>query len=73
MAIFKKGKEFIGKKVGMAGDQLSGEDMAAELSKALGQPVTYNKIQPQCLEVLVFPEPMIWVICSSSMMSLKKK
>ena len=53
--IFKKGKEFIGKKVGLAGDQLSGEDMAAELSKALGQPVTYNKIPASVFRSFGFP------------------
>ena len=34
--IFKKGKEFIGKKVGLAGEQLSGDEMAAELKQGIG-------------------------------------
>jgi uncharacterized protein YbjT (DUF2867 family) len=53
--IFKKGKEFIGKKVGLAGGQLSGEEMASELGKALGQPVTYNKIPASVYRSFGFP------------------
>ncbi len=53
--IFKKGKEFIGKKVGLAGGQLTGEDMAAELSKALGQPVSYNKVPASVYRSFGFP------------------
>jgi hypothetical protein len=53
--IFKKGKEFIGKKVGLAGGQLTGEEMASELSKALGQPVSYNKIPASVYRSFGFP------------------
>jgi uncharacterized protein YbjT (DUF2867 family) len=53
--IFKKGKEFIGKKVGLAGGQLSGEEMASELTKALGQPVIYNKIPASVYRSFGFP------------------
>lgn len=53
--IFKKRKEFIGKKVGLAGGQLTGEEMASELSKALGQPVSYNKIPASVYRSLGFP------------------
>ena len=42
--IFKKGQELIGKKVGVAGEQLTGQQMADSLSKALKQPVVYNKV-----------------------------
>jgi uncharacterized protein YbjT (DUF2867 family) len=53
--IFKKGKEFIGKKVGLAGGQLSGEEMASELTNALGQPVIYNKIPASVYRSFGFP------------------
>ena len=53
--IFKKGTAFVGKKVGLAGGQLSGEEMADELSKALGQPVTYNKIPASVYRSFGFP------------------
>ena len=37
--IFKKGPEMIGKTVGIAGDQLTGDEMADALTKAIGQQV----------------------------------
>ena len=53
--IFKRGDEFIGKTVGIAGEHLTGAQMAAELSKALGQTVTYNVITPEAYRALGFP------------------
>src|SRR6266487_6992191 len=44
--IFKRGEEMINKKVGVAGEALTGKEMADALSKALGEPVVYNKISP---------------------------
>jgi hypothetical protein len=35
--IFKKGRELIGKTVGVSGEQLTGSQMAAALTRALGQ------------------------------------
>jgi uncharacterized protein YbjT (DUF2867 family) len=40
--IFAAGSEYIGKTVGIAGGHLSGQEMAAGLSKALGKEVRYN-------------------------------
>ncbi|MDO3526389.1 NmrA/HSCARG family protein [Ralstonia pseudosolanacearum] len=40
--IFKRGSDYIGKTVGIAGEHLTGEEMAAAFSKALGQAVRYN-------------------------------
>ena len=53
--IFKRGNEFIGKKVGLAGGQLTGKEMADGLSKALGQPVIYNKIPASVYRSFGFP------------------
>jgi uncharacterized protein YbjT (DUF2867 family) len=53
--IFKKGQELIGKKVGIAGEHLSGKEMAAALSKALGQEVTYNAVPPDVYRSFGFP------------------
>ncbi len=53
--IFKKGKELIGQRVGIAGEQLSGNEMAAALSKALGEPVIYNKIPAAVYRSFGFP------------------
>ena len=53
--IFKKGKEMIGKRVGIAGGQLTCAEMAKELSKALGEEVTYNEITPEQYRGFGFP------------------
>jgi uncharacterized protein YbjT (DUF2867 family) len=53
--IFKAGTAFIGKKVGLAGDKISGEEMAAALTSALGQPVAYNKIPAAVYRSFGFP------------------
>jgi uncharacterized protein YbjT (DUF2867 family) len=45
-SIFKRGSEFIGKKVGIAGEHLTGAEMAAELTQALGEEVRYNDVPP---------------------------
>jgi uncharacterized protein YbjT (DUF2867 family) len=39
--VFKRGPELVGKTVGISGDQLSGAQMAAELTKALGRKVAH--------------------------------
>jgi uncharacterized protein YbjT (DUF2867 family) len=44
--IFLKGKELIGKTVGIAAEHLTGRQMAAALSKALGKDVGYNSVTP---------------------------
>ena len=53
--IFKKGREFIGKTVGIAGEHLTGAQMAAALTKALGQEVRYNAVPPEVYRGFGFP------------------
>ena len=53
--IFKKGREFIGKTVGIAGEHLTGTQMAAALTKALGQEVGYNDVPPDVYRSFGFP------------------
>jgi uncharacterized protein YbjT (DUF2867 family) len=53
--IFKAGPKYIGKTVGIAGGHLTGADMAASLSKALGQPVRYNAVPPDVYRSFGFP------------------
>jgi uncharacterized protein YbjT (DUF2867 family) len=55
LGIFKKGSEFIGKTVGIAGEHLTGAQMAAALTKALGQEVRYNAVPPEVYRGLGFP------------------
>jgi len=53
--IFKRGGEFIGKTVGVAGEHLTGAQMAASLGKALGQEVRYNSVTPDAYRSFGFP------------------
>ena len=53
--IFKKGTSMVGKTVGIAGEQLTGEQMAKSLSKALGKEIIYNKIPPATFRSFGFP------------------
>jgi len=53
--IFKRGKEFVGKSVGIAGEHLTGAQMAAAMSKALGQEVGYNAVTPEAFRGFGFP------------------
>jgi uncharacterized protein YbjT (DUF2867 family) len=53
--IFKRGREFIGKTVGIAGEHLTGTQMAAAFSKALGQEVRYNAVSPEVYRAFGFP------------------
>lgn len=47
LGIFKKGKEYIGKRIGVAGEHLTGTEMAAAMTKAFGQSVRYNAVTPE--------------------------
>ena len=55
LGIFKKGKEVIGKTVGIAGGHLTGKEMAAALTKALGKEVRYNDVPPEVYRGFGFP------------------
>lgn len=53
--VFAVGSEFIGKTVGIAGGHLSGAEMAASLSKALGKEVRYNAVSADAYRSFGFP------------------
>jgi uncharacterized protein YbjT (DUF2867 family) len=53
--IFKAGSEYVGKTVGIAGEHLTGTEMAAGLTKALGQEVVYNSVLPDVYRSFGFP------------------
>jgi hypothetical protein len=55
LAIFKKGREFIGKTVGIAGEHLTIAEMAAALTRALGQEVRYYEVTPEEYRRFGFP------------------
>ena len=53
--VFKKGKDLIGKTIGIAGEFLTCAQMAALFANALGQPVRYNEITPEVYRGFGFP------------------
>ncbi len=53
--IFKRGDEFIGKTVGVAGGHPTGKMMADSMAKALGEPVIYNPVPFDVFRGLGFP------------------
>ncbi len=53
--VFKKGREYIGKTIGIAGECLTGPEMAQAMSKALGQEVRYNGVPPDVFRGFGFP------------------
>jgi uncharacterized protein YbjT (DUF2867 family) len=53
--IFKRGREFINKTVGIAGEHLTGAEMAGALTRALGQEVRYNNVPPEVYRSFGFP------------------
>jgi uncharacterized protein YbjT (DUF2867 family) len=53
--IFKKGTEMVGRRIGIAGEQLTGNEMADALSKALGERVVYNNVPADVYRNFGFP------------------
>jgi len=53
--IFKGGAKHVGKTVGIAGEHLSGAEMAAALARALGREVRHNAVSPAQFRAMGFP------------------
>ena len=53
--IFREGSKYIGKRVGIAGEHLTGKQMASALTTALGQEVGYNAVPPEVYRSFGFP------------------
>lgn len=53
--IFKGGTRHVGRRIGIAGEHLTGSQMAASLSRALGEPVRYDAIPPSVYAGFGFP------------------
>jgi len=53
--IFTRGTELIGRNVGIAAEHLSGAEIAAKLSAALGKTVRHNDMTPDAYRALGFP------------------
>jgi uncharacterized protein YbjT (DUF2867 family) len=54
-AIFKRGKEFIGRTVAIAGQHLTGHEMARAMSQAVGQEIRYVNVPPEVYRSFGFP------------------
>ena len=55
LGILRRDREFIGKTVGIAGEHLSGAEMAAGMTRALGESVTYQDVPPEVYRAFGFP------------------
>jgi uncharacterized protein YbjT (DUF2867 family) len=53
--IFKAGRTYIGQTIGVAGEHLTGAQMAASMSKAIGVPIAFNAVSPDMYRSFGFP------------------
>jgi uncharacterized protein YbjT (DUF2867 family) len=53
--IFKRGSDMIGKTIGIAGEHVTGQQMAEKLSKTLGIEIIYNNVDPDVYRSFGFP------------------
>jgi uncharacterized protein YbjT (DUF2867 family) len=53
--IFRRGPELVGRTVGIAGEHLTGAQMASALGRALGREVRYNDVPPEVYRGFGFP------------------
>jgi uncharacterized protein YbjT (DUF2867 family) len=55
LGIFKRGKELVGKRVGVVGEHLTGQQMAEQMSRAIGKQIRYNAVPFDVYRNLGFP------------------
>ncbi len=55
LGIFKRGKALIGKTVAVAGEHLTGAQLASQMSRALGQKIEYQSVPPEVYRGFGFP------------------
>jgi uncharacterized protein YbjT (DUF2867 family) len=53
--ILKAGSEYIGKTIAIAGEHLTGEQMAEAIGRSIGQKVSYNDVPPEVYRGFGFP------------------
>jgi uncharacterized protein YbjT (DUF2867 family) len=53
--LFRRGDEVVGKSIGVAGEHLTGGELASALGRALGREVSYNAVTPEAYRALGFP------------------
>lgn len=55
LGVLERGEEFVGERIGIAGEHLTGAEMAAKLGGALGEDVRYQAVEPEVYRGLGFP------------------
>jgi uncharacterized protein YbjT (DUF2867 family) len=55
LGVFRRGADLVGKHVGIAGEHLTGAELAAAMSRVLGQPVRYQEVSPEVYRGFGFP------------------
>jgi len=55
LGIFRAGREFIGKEIGIAGEHLTGRQLAEKMSRALGREVRFEHVPPEVYRSFGFP------------------
>jgi uncharacterized protein YbjT (DUF2867 family) len=53
--IFKRGSELSGRRIGIAGEHLTGEEMAAAIGRHIGEEVSFNAVDPDTFRSFGFP------------------
>ena len=53
--IFRSGRTLVGQRIGIAGEHLTGAEMAAGLTRALGQEIRYAAVEPEVYRGFGFP------------------
>ena len=53
--ILKRGEQAIYQRIGIAGEHLTGGEMATQLAEALDQPITYKAVPPEVYRGFGFP------------------
>jgi uncharacterized protein YbjT (DUF2867 family) len=53
--VFKNSSDYVGKTIGIAGEHLTGAQMAAAFTKALGREIQYNAVPPEVFRSFGFP------------------
>ena len=53
--IFQRGTSLVGARIGVAGEHLTGAEMAVAMASAIGQPVHYNAVTPAVYRAFGFP------------------
>jgi uncharacterized protein YbjT (DUF2867 family) len=71
-AISRRGHELISKTIGIAGEHLTGAEMAAALTRALGEEVRYNDVSPDVDRSFGFERDFNEIYCDARNVSVAR-